>query len=465
MKITKPEQVTYERIDMPVPVRLGCIPEVGEKVYQERLCRLRSRMREEQLDAAVIYGDREHFQNFEYFYGFEPRFEEGIAVISREGECFAILGNECLPLTKIAKVDVRPVLCQLLSMANQPMDREIDLKKCFEECKVTQGSRAGVVGWKLFTEEQRDLFDIPFYIVQALKSAVGLDGDVRNINDMLIEPEKGMRNQTEIEQAANFEYFTSAVSAGMLDAMENLEVGKTELEIAAYLNPCGLPLSCHTNVSAGERTLTGLVSPTDHRMHLGDPVTICWGMRGALSCRAGYLAEGKADLPKGAQNYMESLVKFYFAAAVSWYENIGLGVKGGDLYRMIEEIFPKEKYGWVLNPGHGIGSEEWMNSPIFKNSEFCIRSGQMLQLDIIPESKGGCYTCNIEDGILIADESLRREIADQYPQIWERIQRRKSYMREVLGICLKEETLPLYETQGILNPYLLNKGYAMVKNN
>ena len=38
-------------------------------------------------------------------------------------------------------------------------------------------------------------------------------------------------------------------------------------------------------------------------------------------------------------------------------------------------------------------------------------------------------------------------------------------MREVLGICLKEETLPLYETQGILNPYLLNKGYAMVKNN
>lgn len=160
-----------------------------------------------------------------------------------------------------------------------------------------------------------------------------------------------------------------------------------------------------------------------------------------------------------------ALVKPYFAAAVSWYENIGLGVKGGELYRMIEEIFPKEKYGWVLNPGHGIGSEEWMNSPIFKNSEFRIHSGQILQLDIIPVTKGGCCTCNIENGILIADESLRRQIADQYPKMWERIQRRKSYMREVLGICLREETLPLYETQGFLNPYLLNKGYAMVKNN
>ncbi len=106
-----------------------------------------------------------------------------------------------------------------------------------------------------------------------------------------------------------------------------------------------------------------------------------------------------------------------------------------------------------------------MNSPIFKKLGILYPQRTDASAGYHPESKGGCYTCNIEDGILIADESLRREIADQYPQIWERIQRRKSYMREVLGICLKEETLPLYETQGILNPYLLNKGYAMVKNN
>ena len=87
----------------------------------------------------------------------------------------------------------------------------------------------------------------------------------------------------------------------------------------------------------------------------------------------------------------------------------------------------------------------------------------MIQLDIIPEPGCGYATSNIEDGILLADEQLRKELQEKYPEMWARIQYRRQYMAEELGICLKEEVLPLYNTQGILNPYLLKKGYAMKK--
>ena len=40
--------------------------------------------------------------------------------------------------------------------------------------------------------------------------------------------------------------------------------------------------------------------------------------------------------------------------------------------------------------------------------------------------------------------------------------KRKSFMKDVLGISLKKEILPLYDTQGVLNPFMLNKNYALV---
>ena len=198
-------------------------------------------------------------------------------------------------------------------------------------------------------------------------------------------------------------------------------------------------------------------------METGDPVTLCWAMRGGLSCRAGYLAKGPEDLPQKNRDYLEKVVKPYFAAAAAWYENIGLGVTGGEIYELVERIFPKEQYGWSLNPGHGLSAEEWLNSPIYPGSEIPFCSGQLLQLDIIPEPGGGYATSNIEDGIALADEELRNELQQKYPEMWTRIMERKQYMETELGIRLKDEVLPLYNTQGILNPYLLNKGYAMKK--
>lgn len=463
LKITTPDQIQYRSLTMPDPIRLTNLPEIPGSVYQKRLETLLPLMNAKGLDALLIYADREHFQNFEYLYGFEPRFEEGIAVIHQDGTCYAILGNECLPLTDIAKIKVTPVLCQLMSMPGQPMSDACDLADSFRACGLTSGNHVGVIGWKLFPEHLAtgQYYDLPYYIITQLQAVLGVTGTLLECSSLFIAPGTGIRNFTEPEQIAAFEYASTMISAGMLEAMEAIAPGKSELEIGSCLNPCGLPLSCHTNVSAGLRTKTGLVSPSSNVLKVGDPMTFCWGIRGALSCRAGYVANSTADLPENAKDYMEVIVKPYFAAAVSWYENIGLGIKGKDMYEMIQKIFPKETYGWVLNPGHCLSSEEWINSPIYRGSEHEFKSGQFVQLDIIPSPKAPYYTSNIEDGILLADEALRLKLKEAYPDMWARIQKRRDFMENTLGISLKEEVLPLYETQGILNPYLLNKGFCL----
>jgi hypothetical protein len=49
----------------------------------------------------------------------------------------------------------------------------------------------------------------------------------------------------------------------------------------------------------------------------------------------------------------------------------------------------------------------------------------MLQMDIIPSISGHAGV-NSEDGVLLADGALRNEIAMQYPDMFARMQRRRS---------------------------------------
>lgn len=461
VNITTAKEITYGPICMPQCRNLTQMPEIPASVYEKRIRMMTEALKENRLDAAVIYSDREHFQNFEYFFGFDLWFEEGLGIIKKDGSCFAILGNECAPLASNAKIPVHAVICPVFSLPNQPKEGKMNLEDAYKSCKIEEGQRIGCVGWKLF--DTSDLFDMPDFVLRKLKEITGSSGEVVNITNRLIGPGSGMRNHVEAEQAAAFEFVTSMVSGGMLQAMEKIGEGVSELEIGACFNPKGLPLSCHSNVSSGVRTRTGLVSPSTKLIEKGDAVTMCWGMRGGLSCRAGYAAESEHDLPKEQQDYCEKLVKPYYAAAVSWYETIGIGITGGQIYQMIEEIFPKDIFGWELNPGHGLASEEWLNSPVYKGSDIPFTSGQMVQLDMIPAAQNGYATSNIEDGILLADEKLREEIQKKYPDMWERIAWRRNFMEKELGICLRPEVLPLYDTQGILNPFLLNKGYSMKK--
>jgi len=156
------------------------------------------------------------------------------------------------------------------------------------------------------------------------------------------------------------------------------------------------------------------------------------------------------------------VVKPYYRAAVTWYETVGIGVSCQTVYDTINEVLPKADYHWTLNPGHYTGQDEWVGSPMFPGTKAVLQSGMMLQMDIIP-SVAGYAGVSVEDGIAIADEKLREELKTLYPETWKRIEARRRYMQEELGIHLKDEILPMSDACGYLRPYLLNKEEAMKK--
>ncbi|EEQ60900.1 hypothetical protein CBFG_04612 [Clostridiales bacterium 1_7_47FAA] len=457
-----PENVQYKEVEAPRRSPLGKCPELPDSVYAGRMKKLYSRMDKENLDAVVVYADREHYSNFRYLAAFEPRFEEGLFVIHRNGANFVLLGNECYGLFHECKVPVSPLLCQILSLPNQPMDRFTSMKEMFEKAGLENGMRIGVVGWKLFTGnmDTEHMFDVPAYIIKALTEITG-EIDVVNATGIFINPRDGIRTINEVHAIAQLEYGAAQASGRIADMLEGLEPGKTEIELGAYLNPMGKVMSCHPYLSAGQNRFRGLISVTDYQVRKGDAICASMGLEGGLTCRAGYVAEDEKDLDDGLQDYMEKLAKPYFAAAATWYEMIGPGVRGDEIFDAIQHIIPKETYGWVLNPGHLIGTEEWLSSPVYPESDVEFKSGMLVQMDIIP-GMDGYSGPNCEDGICIADEELQRGLESEYPDVWRRMQERKAYMKEVLGINLKPEVFPMSDLAGWFNPFLLNRKNAFV---
>ena len=133
---------------------------------------------------------------------------------------------------------------------------------------------------------------------------------------------------------------------------------------------------------------------------------------------------------------------------------------GNDFYKMIDENLPKAKYNWHLNPGHYVADEEWMASPFYQNSKVKIASGMIFQIDIIP-SVEGLAGVSAEECVAIADQSLKNELKNEYPELWQRIITRRNYLINELNIDLSPDVLPLSNTVGYLRPFLLEKSKAL----
>lgn len=83
------------------------------------------------------------------------------------------------------------------------------------------------------------------------------------------------------------------------------------------------------------------------------------------------------------------------------------------------------------------------------------------QVDIIPATGTEYFTTNIEDGLALADTALRNEFSAKYPEAWQRIQARRRFMRDALGIELHPDVLPFSNIPAYLPPFLLRPERAM----
>lgn len=460
--------ITTRRVSLPVFGHASEAPEIPAALYQSRLTRVAERLREARLDVALVYADREHNANIAYLTGFEPRFEEALLLLDASGARKLLVGNECmgyLPETSALGIEVE--LFQEFSLLGQPREASRPLRQILRDFGVGPGRKVGCVGWKYYEGKLlpggKAVLDVPAYLADLARDLTRDPKGVINATGLFVDVQNGLRVVNEPAQIACFEHAACVTSEGVLKVMRHMEPGAAEDRLEKHLETHGLPLSCHRMISFGEKARRGLASPSGKRAQLGDTFTIGFGVQGALSCRAGAVAAHGRDLPLPVREFYAKLAANYFAVVATWYENLEVGIEADKVFKAVERVRDRALYRFAVNPGHYLHLDEWVHSPFAPGSDVRLRSGMALQMDIIPVSLGPFCYINAEDGVVLADAGLRAALERDYPAMWQRIQARRRFMTEKLGIRLDDSLLPLGNTPGWLPPLALKLDSILVK--
>ncbi|MCE5266586.1 MAG: M24 family metallopeptidase [Planctomycetaceae bacterium] len=449
-------------------------PTIPEAVFRSRIEAAVGRMRAASLDVLAVYADREHFANLAYLTGLDPRFEEALLLLDREGNRLLLVGNENMGYLPEADLGLRVELFQEFSLMGQTRKKSRPLRKILAEFGVKRGTRVGCVGWKCYqsrlvaTEGESATgqcplaIDLPAYLVDVLRDLCGDHERVTNAVGIFADPDDGLRITNEPEQIAQFEFAATVTSEGVLAVLRAMRPGVAEDELERLMDTRGLTLSCHRMIGFGEKARRGLASPSGRRAALGDVFTVCVGVTGALTSRAGCIAAGPEDLPSELKDFYPRFAANYFSVVAAWYGAVRVGATAGEVFDAVEAQRDSQLFDFALNPGHYLHLDEWTHSPFAPGSQTKLRSAMAIQMDVIPVSRGPfCYS-NAEDGIVLADEALRQRLAEGWPECWSRIERRRAFMTDVLGIRLDASVLPLGNTSGWLPPYALSLEKAFV---
>lgn len=424
---------------------------------QGRLAAVRAAMAERGLEVMVVYGDREHAANIHWATGFDPRFEEAVLVVTA-GDALLIAGNECLPYTGISPLvaagAIRVAHCASLSLPSQPRKgrRLPDLLADV----VPAGASVGAAGWKWFGADEVDdpetALDLPAFLADPLRR---MAGRVVNATEVFMHPGHGLRCMVDADEIARLEFSNWMAAKALTRMAFGLREGMTDFAAFAAAGVGGLPLGCHPTFATGDRAAQGLSGPSGQVLRRGSPISfnICYW--GSNICRAGWLARGPEDLPEAARDYVAAFAGPYLAALSEWLGLMRPGVSGGAVWARMQDLLPFATYALELNPGHLIGLDEWISSPIAEGSDLPLRSGMAMQCDVIPGHPVYGST-RMEDGYVIADAALRADLAARFPAVAARCASRADFMRGVIGLDVPETLLPLADTCGIVAPWLLD---------
>ena len=446
-------QIELRRVPLPEIEPSGAPPRIAAAEYEARA---RALYEAAGVEWVVVYGDREHNANLLFVARFDPRFEEALLLLGPDDRRVLVVGNEGLAYAELAGLPVEIVLAQSLSLMGQPRDRAPRLDDVLRAAGIGAGARVGVAGWKYLERDETDEPDTPAFVPAILTDVLRrLTGAAPvDVTASLMHPTTGLRSRNSAAQIAVFAWGAERASGAVLRILRGTEPGMTEYEVAGLMGYQGEPASMHPIVASGARgeAINGLRSPSARRVGQGDGISAAVGFWGSLACRAGLVAAAPD------QAFFDGYVRPYFAAIATWYQTLGIGVAGGAIHDAVIAALDEAGASFrpLLNPGHLISYEEWAHSPVRPGSEEALASGMLLQCDIIPTPLPPGTALNCEDTVALADEVLRAELARDHPDLWRRIETRRAFIQDQLGLRLAPEVLPLSVANAYLPPFWLD---------
>ncbi|MDD3251282.1 MAG: hypothetical protein PHV18_01845 [Lachnospiraceae bacterium] len=445
-----------------IPLRYENAPVITKEDYENRIEKLLSAA--SQYSHLLIYADKEHFSNLEYITGYDPRYEECMMLLKKGALPRLIVGNEGMGQSQCITIAHDKVLFQSLSPMGQGRGKSQKLTEILEDYGMEASAHVGVLGWKAFSEDESDdpkhMFEVPAYIVKALRH----NGcDLENANGLMMDNDCGLRIVSDTKTLILSEIASTKASRKTWNFVSGLKEGMTEIEASQMFAIDGEPCPTYPNICFYGK---GILSPDYHRiLKLGEPIAFGMGYRYAQIHRVGLYVRDFGDLDMKYRDHMETLFATYFEAVAVWFESLGIGVTGGEVWSRVKEVIGSyETFGIALNPGHFIHTEEWLNSPFVENGTAVLKSGMLIQCDFTarPASCMGLGV-HLEDGLILADQVQQEEIRRLAPDSYERMKNRQKFMREVLGINLRDEVLPTSDICGMMHPFFADLDYLVVR--
>ena len=435
-------------------------PQIPPSTYEQRC---RTAYKAAGSNWLVVYGDREHFANIMFLTGFDPRFEEALLVLGPGERRIVIAGNECVEYAQLASLSsVEIVLAQSFGLMGQDRSRAPSLEVVLRQVGVKSGDSIALAGWKYLeaTEWAGTLpaFFVPSFIVDVLRAIAGDAMAVSDATPILMHPIEGLRATIDADQIALHEWAGSRASAALWCILSAVQVGDSEYAAVSRMKYEGEPFNAHLMLASGDALspVVGLRSPSARLLRSGDGIVGAIGFWCGLSARGGLLSDHDDPFLKVASSYFEGLM--------AWYESVDIGVRGGDIFAAVTESLARGGLRSSLNPGHLTSYDEWLHSPVQPQYSGKISSGMAFQVDIIPLPLSAGHALNCEDPVVLADEALRAELAAKHPAAAQRIAARSAFMREIIGVDLKETILPLSSTPLCLAPFWLKPNLLLVRS-
>jgi hypothetical protein len=435
-------------------------PQIPPSTYEQRC---RAAYKAAGADWLVVYGDREHFANIMFLTGFDPRFEEALLLLGPGDRRYIVAGNECVEYARLALLPaVEIVLAQSFGLMGQDRSRAPSLEQVLRQAGMRAGDSMALAGWKYLEASEWSgalpTFFVPSFIVDVLRVIAADTQAVSDATRVLMHPTEGLRAIVDADQIALHEWAGARASAALWRILSGVKAGDTEYAAVSRMKYEGEPLNAHLMLASGDASapVMGLRSPTARVLRQGDGIVGAIGVWGGLSARGGLLSDNDDGFLKIASSYFEGLV--------AWYESADIGARGGDVFAAVTETLARGGLRSSLNPGHLTSYDEWLHSPIQAGFSGKIGSGMPFQVDIIPLPLRAGHALNCEDPVVFADQALRAEIAARHPAVAQRIAARSTFMREAIGIDLKETILPLSSTPLCLAPFWLRPNRLLVRN-
>ena len=215
-------------------------------------------------------------------------------------------------------------------------------------------------------------------------------------------------------------------------------------------------------LTAGPRARYGLLSPGDRTIERGDPFTVAFGIWGALNCRAGFVVEDASELPDGVDRLRRTSRRTVFQGRRRMVR--GAPDRAGGRGAASDHRPPPRRrlLRDLPQPGTPAAPRRvGRTRPCFPTR---------------PSSCDRAWRCSATSSPRPAPRTSRRTSKTAWrwptnhcdlrspigiPDAWARVQARRRFMIETLGIDLHPDVLPFSNLAAHLSPLLLRTDRAM----